>query len=95
MTHEEVVKLVNAVFVEQFELDEKDLTPEKRIFEDLELDSLDIVDMMIGLQSKFNISIRQNPEIRQVRTLGDVYAFFEKLLAEHPELAGKLAAAKK
>lgn len=95
MSHDEIVKLVNSVFVEQFELNEADLSPEKKIFEDLELDSLDIVDLMIGLQGKFNIQLRQNPEIRQVRTLGDVYAFFEKMLTEHPELAEKLASLKK
>ena len=37
-----------------------------------------MVDLMIGLQRKFGISLRDNEEIKQVRTLGDVYDFFEK-----------------
>ena len=57
---------------------------------DLELDSLDIVDMIVGLQQKFGIMLRDNPEIRNVRTLGDVYDFFEKLAEEHPEIADKI-----
>ena len=78
MTDEKITAVINAVFVEQFELDPAELTPEKEIFTDLGLDSLDIVDLVIALQRKFGISLRDNEEIKQVRTLGDVYDFFEK-----------------
>ena len=90
MDREEIIKAVNSIFVDRFELDEGDLTPDKSIANDLQLDSLDIVDMIVGLQQKFGINLRENKEIRNVRTLGDVYALFEKLLQEHPELADKL-----
>ena len=90
MDHDTIVKTVNSIFVERFELDESELTPDKRIIEDLQLDSLDLVDMIVGLQQKFGIMLRDRPEVRQVRTLGDVYALFEKLLKEHPEIEEKL-----
>ena len=56
----------------------------------VELDSLDLVDMIVGLQQKFGIMLRDNKDIRNVRTLGDVYNLFEKLVAEHPEIADKI-----
>ena len=90
MDREEIIQAVNSIFIERFELEESDLTPEKTIADDLQLDSLDIVDMIVGLQQKFGINLRENKEIRSVKTLGDVYALFEKLLQEHPELADKL-----
>ena len=90
MERNEIVKAVNAIFIERFELEESELTPEKNIIEDLQLDSLDIVDMIVGLQQKFGIVLRDNPEIRNVRTLGDVYDLFEKLAKEHPEIAERL-----
>ena len=90
MDRNEIVKTVNSIFVERFEMDESELTPEKKIIEDLQLDSLDLVDMIVGLQQKFGIMLRDNPEIRNVRTLGDVYDFFEKLAKEHPEIADKI-----
>ena len=90
MDRNEIVKAVNSIFVERFELDEAELTPEKNIIEDLQLDSLDIVDMIVGLQQKFGIMLRYNPAIRNVRTLGDVYDLFEKLAAEHPEIVERL-----
>ena len=41
-----------------------------------------MVDLMIGLQRKFGVSLRQNEEIRKIVTLGDVYNFFEKMEAQ-------------
>ena len=90
MTREEIIKAVNSIFIERFEMDESELTPEKSIAEDLQLDSLDIVDMIVGLQQKFGINLRENKEIRNVRTLENVYDLFEKLVREHPEIAEKL-----
>ena len=89
MQSEDIIAAVNAVFVEQFEIDPADLLPEKEIFRDLGLDSLDIVDMMVGLQRTFGISLRQNEELRQIVTLGDLHAFFLKLAEENPDLAAK------
>ena len=90
MDREEIIRAVNSIFIERFELDAADLSGEKSLVEDLELDSLDMVDMIVGLQQKFGIPLRDNKDIRAVRTLNDVYDIFEKLLREHPEIADKL-----
>ena len=87
MTREEIVNAVNSTFTEMLEVPAEELSPEKEIFKDLGLDSLDMVDLMIGLQRKFGISLRQNEEIRKIVMLGDVYAFFEKLEAKRRESA--------
>ncbi len=91
MTRETLISLINQVFVDKFELDPADLTPEKRIFEDLELDSLDVVDLITGLQHTFGIPLRDNKELLQIRTLANIYDLFEKLVQEHPELEEKFA----
>ena len=83
MTREEIITAVNKTFVEILEVSEEDLTPEKEIFKDLGLDSLDMVDLMTGLQRRFGISLRQNEEIRKIVTLGDIYDFFVKMEKEH------------
>ncbi len=82
MTRDEIVEAVNATFVEMLEVPEEELKPEKEIFKDLGLDSLDMVDLMIGLQRRFGVSLRQNEEIRKIVTLGDVYEFFVKMEAK-------------
>ena len=92
MTREEIVDAVNSTFTEMLEVPAEELAPEKEIFKDLGLDSLDMVDLMIGLQRKFGISLRQNEEIRKIVTLGDVYEFFVRLEAgrqEQPASSGQ------
>lgn len=81
MTREEIIEAVNAAF-EDMEIPAEELTPEKEFFKDLGLDSLDMVELMISLQRKFGIQLRQNEEIKKVRTLKDIYDFFEKMDAE-------------
>ena len=90
MNREEIVSAVNSIFIDRFELEESELAAEKSLVDDLQLDSLDMVDMIVGLQQKFGINLRDNKDIRQVRTLDDVYALFEKLISEHPEIADKI-----
>ena len=90
MNREKIIQSINKIFVDKFELDPKDLTPEKKIFEDLELDSLDIVDLITGLQHTFQIPLRGNKDLLQIRTLQDVYDLVEKIIAEHPEVIEKL-----
>jgi len=90
MNRERIIPLIHKIFVDKFELNPEDLTPEKKIFEDLELDSLDIVDLITGLQHTFQIPLRDNKDLLQIRTLQDVYDLVEKIIAEHPEVAAKL-----
>lgn len=90
MTREKIIELVNSIFIEQFELEREELTPDKKIFGDLGLDSLDIVDLITGLQRKFKIPLRENEEIRQIETLADIYSLFEKLATENPDIAAKI-----
>ena len=90
MDRNEIVQAVNSIFVERFELDPDELAGDKTLAEDLQLDSLDMVDMIVGLQQKFGIMLRDNKNIRNVKTLNDVYDIFEQLLREHPEIADKM-----
>lgn len=60
---------------EEFELDPDQLKPEAHLFDDLELDSLDIVDLVVVLESEFQFKIREEQKIREIRTLGDIYNF--------------------
>lgn len=43
---------ISALLVNVFEIDPQDITPEARLYEDLELDSIDAIDMIVHLQRK-------------------------------------------
>ena len=82
MDEVEIKKLVDEVFVEAFEIEPALLRSEMRIFEDLGIDSLDIVDLVVALQKKFKIQIRDDERVRKIRTLGDIYDFILTLKSE-------------
>ena len=75
MTREEIVTRTNKVFEEAFEIEAARLQPQARIFDDLGLDSLDIVDLVVALQKQFGVQIRGDERVRAIRTLDDVYNF--------------------
>ena len=74
--------MVNDILEEYFEIERERLLPEMNIFEDLELDSLDIVDLVVAMQKKFNVRIRDDERIRSIRTLEDIYRFVLTLQKE-------------
>ena len=75
MAKDDIIAMTNQVFADAFEVDPADLQPGKHIFNDLGLDSLDTVDLIVALQKKFGVQIRDDERVRQIRTLGDVYEF--------------------
>ena len=85
MNREEIIKRVNEVFTETFELDEAELQPGKQLFTDLGLDSLDIVDLIVEVYKKTGINMKTDENIRMVRTLGGVYDYLEKWVKENPD----------
>jgi acyl carrier protein len=79
MTEQEIVEKTNSVFAESFEIEKERLVPEAHIFTDLGLDSLDIVDLIVALQTSFGVKIRTDEKVRDIRTLADVYRFISAI----------------
>ena len=75
MTEMEIIELINTSLAEEFELNREVLKPEALILDDLELDSLDIVDMVVVLENAFQFKIREEDALREIRTLGDIHNF--------------------
>jgi len=73
MTEQEIIDTTNRVFEESFEIEKERLVPQAHIFSDLGLDSLDIVDLIVALQTSFGIKIRNEEKVRDIRTLQDIY----------------------
>jgi acyl carrier protein len=75
MTDAEVIKRINELLIEEFELKPEQMNPEARFREDLELDSLDAVDMVVVLEQAFGFKIKKDEAFQSIRTLEDLYAF--------------------
>lgn len=85
MTEQEIIAAANAALAEEFELDLSEMVPEARFDDDLNLDSLDAVDMVIVLEQTFAIKLRDNQALKEIRTLEDLHRF---LIAKKAEQAG-------
>lgn len=75
MTDAQIIAAADAALAKEFELDSAAMQPEARFREDLELDSLDAVDMVIVLEKTFGIKIGRDPAIMEIRTVGDMHNF--------------------
>jgi acyl carrier protein len=82
MTDDDIRRMVNEVFIESFEIEPAKIKPEANIFMDLGLDSLDVVDLVVALQNKFNVKIRSDERVRNIRTLADLQNFIIALRNE-------------
>ena len=78
MTNQEIIDLINLSLAEEFELNIEDMKPEALIFDDLELDSLDMVDMVVVLENAFQFKIHEEESIREMRSIGDIHEFVIK-----------------
>ena len=81
MTKAEIEQKVKDILVSDFEVDAAKLTPDVNLFTDLDLDSIDAVDLVVRLQQE--VKKKVNPEdFRKIRTFGDVVDAVEKLVSE-------------
>jgi len=72
---EELAKII----AEIKDIPEDEITMESRFEEDLEADSLDIVEMLMLLEEKFSIQIPEEAA-EGLKTVGDVVKYVEDLL---------------
>lgn len=62
-----------------FEIPGEDITPQARLYEDLDLDSIDAVDIIVRLQEITKKRIRPD-QFKSVRTVEDVVKAIEELV---------------
>lgn len=83
MTRDEILTRVRDILAETFEIDPARIKPEATLFADLDLDSIDAIDLVVKLQEWTG---RRVPEetLRAVRTVDDVVSMIDAHLKETP-----------
>jgi acyl carrier protein len=80
-SQDEILERIRATLVGLFELEPAQITRESRLYEDLEIDSIDVVDLMDEVQRHTGRKV--SPEdFRSVRTVGDLAAVMQRLMNE-------------
>lgn len=79
MTEQQIEKTIRDILVADFEVAPEKLKPETDLFTELDLDSIDAVDLIVRLQQETGKKV--NPEdFRKIRTLKDVTEAVAKLV---------------
>lgn len=76
MTKEEIILKTNEFLIDEFEVDEEDISPDANLKETLELDSLDYVDLVVSVESNFNVKLDAEDFI-DIVTLQNFYDLLE------------------
>lgn len=77
-SQEEIYQKIAAVLEELFEIDPADIHPQANLYQDLDIDSIDAVDLVVELKKMTGKKIKPE-DFKSVRTVQDVVTEVEKL----------------
>ncbi len=78
-SREEILEVLTRILVDEFEIEEDDISLDASLYQELDLDSIDAVDLVIKLQQMTGKKIKPE-EFKAVRTVGDVVTAIEGLI---------------
>jgi acyl carrier protein len=70
-SREDILAAIKTIMVELFELDEATITLEARLYEELDFDSIDAIDMIVRLKEITGKAVKPE-DFKTARTIGDV-----------------------
>ena len=77
MTLEEIIEKATTVLAEELEVETSEITPEASLKETLDLDSLDLVDVVVLVEQNFGVTLT-GPDFIGVVTFQDFYDLLNK-----------------
>jgi len=84
MTREELIEKINEVLADEFEVDKNVIKPEKPLLQTLELDSLDLVDMVVLIENNFGYKMTAE-DFKGMITFQNFYDFIFQKIQEKVE----------
>ena len=79
MEKEEIISKINSVLAEEFEVDQRSFLPDALLMQTLDLDSLDLVDMVVLIEQNFGIIVKGS-DFAGIKTFRDFYDFLNSRL---------------
>ncbi|SFS75481.1 acyl carrier protein [Succinivibrio dextrinosolvens] len=79
MTQQEIFTQIQQMLASLFEIEPEEITPQSKLFEELELDSIDAIDLVVKLQKTIGKKIMPE-DFKNVRTVQDVVDVVYKLV---------------
>ena len=80
VTEQDILDKLKSVLEKSFEIDPSRVLPETRLYEDLDIDSIDAVDLLVELKPFIGNKSISAAEFKTVRTVGDLTKTLEKII---------------
>lgn len=80
VTEQDILDKLKSVLEKSFEIDPSRVLPETRLYEDLDIDSIDAVDLIVELKPFIGNKNISAAEFKTVRTVGDLTKTLEKII---------------
>lgn len=72
-----VFERIRQILMDQLDLEEENITMESDIVDDLEADSLDVVDLVMTIEDEYGMEVPDD-QIEGFRTVGDIVRYIEE-----------------
>ncbi len=79
MNKDVIIDKINDFLIDEFEVEEDDISPDANLKETLGLDSLDFVDLVVAVESNFGVKL-VGEDFVNILTLQNFYDLIEKKL---------------
>lgn len=76
---DQIYASIKTILAEMFELNEADIQPTSKLYEDLDIDSIDAVDLLVKLKETTGKQIKAE-DFKTVRTVNDIVEAVAKIL---------------
>ncbi len=74
MSRNDVVEKVNDFLIDEFELEQEQLVPDALMKDDLDIESLDFVDIAVIIEKNFGLKVTSEQMVK-IKKLEDLYNF--------------------
>ena len=91
MNEQEILAGLGEIVEEIAGVPADEVTPSKSFVDDLDIDSLSMVEIAVQTEDKYGVKI-PDEDLAGLRTVGDVVSYIQKLEEENPEAAEALRA---
>ncbi len=80
-TKEDILNQIQTIISELFEIDKSEITPDAELYDGLDLDSIDAIDMIVKLQEITGKTVKPE-DFRSARTVDDVVNVVHQLIQD-------------
>jgi len=85
MQNLEIINKINEILIDEFEIEPEQIKPEANLMKTLEIDSLDLVDLVVLIEKNFGFKVKAE-EFASIKLLQDFYDYIINRMQQAPAM---------